>query len=130
MTSSYVLDSYAWVEYFRGTEKGETVRVLLENMACFTPAIVIAELSDKYAREKYDFWEQDLQFIIENSSIIDLGKEIAAEAGKIKQAVRKKYKNNFGLADAIKLSTAKKINKQVDTGELHFKKIKNVEFLK
>ena len=130
MTSKYVLDSYAWVEYFKGTKSGKKVKEILENNNCFTPTIVIAELSDTYSREGYDFWEKDLEFILENSSSLELNIEIALNAGKIKQAVRKKYKNKFGLADAIILSTARTINAMVVTGDQHFKQLNNVVFIK
>ena len=130
MTYRYVIDSYAWIEYFRGTSKGKKVKEILESQPCFTPSIVIAELSNKYAKQNYVFWETDLQFIAENSSIIALDKEIANTAGKIKVAVRKKYKTDFGLADAIILSTARQINAKVVTGDTHFEELGNVEFLK
>ena len=129
-TFRFVLDSFAWIEYFRGTKSGEHVRQLLENGKCFTPTIVIAELSDKYSREEHTFWEKDLQFIMANTILIELDYDVASDAGKIKQAVRKKYKNNFGLADAIILSSARKINAKVVTGDHHFEKLNNVEFIK
>jgi len=123
------MDSYAWVEYFRGTLKGKKVKEILESQPCYTPSIVIAELSNKYSKENYIFWETDLQFIAENSSIIALDKEIANTAGRLKEAVRKEYKTNFGLADAIILSTARQINAKVVTGDPHFRELSNVEFL-
>ena len=129
MTSNYLLDSFAWIEYFRGTEKGRKVKKVLENFNCFTPTVVIAEISDKYSREGYSFWDKDLQFILENSVLLDLDLHIASDAGKMKQLVRKKYKNKFGLADAIILVSARKINAKVVTGDKHFKPLINVEFL-
>ena len=130
MTSKFVMDSFAWIEYFRGTSKGRKVKELLESQPCFTPTVVIAELSNKYSKENYGFWETDLQFIVENSSTIVLDKEIADMAGKLKEAVRKKYKTNFGLADAIILSTARQINAMVLTGDPHFQELSGIEFLK
>lgn len=129
MTSDFLIDSFAWIEYFRGTKEGEKVKRLLENFRCFTHTVVIAELSDKYSRENYSFWSQDLQFISENSVLLNLDMQTASEAGKIKQLVRKKYKNKFGLVDAIILATAKKMNAKVVTGDKHFKPLENVEFL-
>ena len=129
MTSKYVLDSHAWIEYFRGTKSGEKVKSFLENHKCFTPMIVLAELSDKYTKEKHDFFEKDLEFIFSNSVILELSKEIAVNAGKIKNIVKQKYKNNFGLADAIILASARKIKAKTVTGDHHFKSLKNIEFL-
>src|SRR5437870_11245321 len=45
-----VLDSFAWIEYFNGTSAGERVQGLMENGLAVTPAIVVAELSEKYRR--------------------------------------------------------------------------------
>jgi len=129
-TSRFVLDSFAWTEYFRGTKRGERIRLLLENEKCFTPTIVIAELSDKYSKEGYAFWEKDLHFIMANTTLVELDYETAEEAGKIKNVVRKKYKTNFGLADAIILSCARKVNAKVVTGDHHFEKLNNVEFIR
>ncbi|MBI2598555.1 MAG: type II toxin-antitoxin system VapC family toxin [Candidatus Diapherotrites archaeon] len=128
MTFKYVLDSHAWIEYFKGTLSGEKAKYFLETQECITPAIVVAELSYKYSTNNEDF-EKQLNFILGKSSIIDLNSELALSAGKIKKFVRKKYKNNFGLADAIILATARKINAKVVTGDHHFKLLKNVEFL-
>ena len=44
-------DTYAWVEYFLGTDKGLKVRALLREKGGYTPSIVLAEVSRKYLRE-------------------------------------------------------------------------------
>jgi predicted nucleic acid-binding protein len=46
-----VYDTYAWVEYFLGTDKGLRVRTLLKEEGGYTPSIVLAEISRKYLRE-------------------------------------------------------------------------------
>ncbi len=129
VTSKYVLDSHAWIEYFQGTKIGEKVRALIESKNCITPAIVVAELADKYARENYAYFEGDMEFIETNSTIAELNITIAKNAGKLKNAVRLKYKTNFGLADAIILATARAAGATVVTGDSHFKHLKNVEYL-
>lgn len=132
MTSTnynYVIDSHAWIEYFKGTQLGEVVNEILEGKVCFTPTIVIAELSDKYSRSGTDLTEKGLQFIIQKSNLIELRWETALEAGKLKQEIRKNARNNFGLADAIVLATAKKLEALVVTGDHHFKGLEGVEYL-
>lgn len=128
-TSRFVLDTHAWIEYFRGSESGEKVGLFIQNEKCFTPSIVIAELADLYSKKKYGFLQNDVDFIKANSGIIELDEKIALNSGKIKQHIRKKYKNNFGLADAIILSTAREMDATILTGDYHFKKLKNVEYL-
>ena len=120
MTFDCVFDSYAWIEYFRGSKKGEKVKKFVENKKGVTPIIVIAELSAKYHKEGWDFWKSDLQFIIAKSVIFDLTLEIASTAGKTRKDMRKE-KPNFGLADAIILETGKIINAPILTGDPHFK---------
>ncbi len=129
MNYKNLLDTFAWVEYFRGTKKGEIVRDCIKQGKVFTPTIVLAELSDVYERKKVPNWERDLAFIISKTTIIDLNQQLAIEAGKTKREIRKKYKTKFGLADAIILATARKMNAKVVTGDTHFEKISNVTFL-
>jgi len=45
-----VYDTYAWIEYLRGTEKGKKVRALLK-YGRYTPSIVLAEIVRKYLRK-------------------------------------------------------------------------------
>ena len=123
MSYKYVIDSFAWVEYFRGSKKGETARHCIEEGGCATPAIVLAELSDVYEREENRHWERDLAFIASKTTIVNLGQDIAAKAGKIKNDVRRKYQTKFGLADAIILATARKLGAKVVTGDQHFKRL-------
>lgn len=129
MSYKYVVDTFAWVEYFRGTKKGEIVRDCIEEGNAITPTIALAELSDAYERRGIPNWERDLAFIISKTTIMDLNQQLAVEAGKIKNEVRKKYKTQFGLADAIILATAKKTNARIVTGDKHFEKLKGIVFL-
>ena len=58
-----VLDSFAWIEYFSGSLRGEKVRQFVEDGNATTPTIVIAEVSEKYAGMKLDP-EPRLVFIV------------------------------------------------------------------
>ncbi|MDO8625289.1 MAG: PIN domain-containing protein, partial [Candidatus Diapherotrites archaeon] len=102
---------------------------ILQENPCYTSTVVIAELSDKYAAEQHDFWGDDLEFIRTNSIVVPFDTELAANAGKIKHTVRKKYKNNFSLIDAGILATSIRLNAMTLTGDYHFKLLKNVEYL-
>ena len=128
MTYDCVFDSYAWIEYFRGSVKGEKVKEFVENRRGVTPIIVIAELSAKYHKEHWDFWNEDLHFIIAKSVIHDLSLDIANKAGETRMEMRKKIPN-FGLADAIILETGAKINAPILTGDPHFKDLPNTLYL-
>jgi len=129
MSCDVVIDSYAWIEYFKGSGYGKKAKEYIENGNCATPTIVLAELSDKYKREGWKFWEEDLEFILAKTKIIDLTKEIAITAGETKKKMRKNHPN-FGLADAIIFETAKSENASVLTGDEHFKGVENVIYIK
>lgn len=124
MSYEFIIDSYAWVEYFKGSKQGEMAREFIENKTSATSVITIAELSEKYEREGKSF-EEDFNFIISQTKIIQLNTDIALLAGKINNGNKKKIKN-WGMADAIILSSAK-INKgKVVTGDKHFRTFDSV----
>ena len=122
MNETFVLDSFAWVEYFLGSNSGEKVRGFIENYACITPTIVIAELSSKYSSDNKEFADK-LKFIKFNTKAMTLTDEIAELAGKIKTNQRK-TKKDFGLADSIIYATALSISAKVLSGDPHFEDIK------
>ena len=122
MNDIFVIDTFAWIEYFIGSKKGETVKTFIEGNKAITPTIVIAELSAKYSNEGKDF-SNKLKFIKFNTKLASLNEEIAAFAGKIKTGQRKR-KKDFGLADAIIYATAITLHAKVITGDPHFKDIK------
>ena len=71
-STSVVIDTYAWIEYFRGTKKGEIVKnYLLSAENVYTPSIVLAEIVRKYIRENYsrDVVKRRLKVIAEISLI-------------------------------------------------------------
>ena len=118
-----VVDSYAWIEYFRGSAEGKKAeRIIDGNFRLLTPAIVIAELSDKYRRSgASEEWENEkFVYIGIKSEIVKLDEDIADLAGKIKTEKRQVYPD-FGLGDAVILATAKKLNARVLTGDKHLK---------
>jgi len=121
MVYEYIVDSYAWVEYFRGSEEGNVAKEYIENKNCATSSITIAELSEKYKRENKSF-EEDFDFIISKSKLINLNSEIALIAGEMNYENKKKVKN-WGMSDSIILATAKLLNAKVVTGDEHFRNL-------
>ena len=124
MVYDYIIDSYAWVEYFKGSEQGEVAKDFIENKNSATSVITIAELSEKYEREGKDF-KEDFDFILSQTKIIQLNSEIALLSGKINYENKKKIKN-WGMADAIILATAKNNKSKVVTGDEHFRNLDSV----
>ena len=127
--SKHVIDSYAWIEYFIGSEKGERVKDVLMSHSdeVFIPEVVIAEVVSITAREKRDV-EQAYKGLLSFSKIFDSTPDFAKEVGLLHAEMRETIKD-FGLADTFVLLTAKKLNAQIVTGDPHFKGLKNVVFL-
>ena len=127
----YVIDSYAWIEYFMGTKIGEKIKPLIEDSEeKITPTICLAEVYAKTLRvENQELAEKQRIFIKEKSSLAPLDEMIALEAAKIQNKMKREI-DGWGLADSIVYATGVIKKAEVVTGDEHFKKIKNVIFIK
>ncbi|MBS7628433.1 type II toxin-antitoxin system VapC family toxin [Candidatus Bathyarchaeota archaeon] len=115
---NYLIDSFAWIEYFSGSNAGAIARPFIESNRGITPTIVIAELSEKYRREELSF-DDDLDFITRRTNVISLDTSIAEKAGSLSHERKQKVKS-WGLADSIVLATARIHNAKIVTGDEHF----------
>jgi predicted nucleic acid-binding protein len=113
-----LLDTYAWVEYFRGTEKGGEVKNLLAKEQCFSCAISLAELSQWVESENLGE-KKVIETVKKLSIIINLDNDLLEAAGKLNYHMKKTAKN-FGMIDAIILATAKAYGLKIVTGDRHF----------
>ena len=119
-----LLDSFAWMEYFMGTQEGEKVRRLVDDdIQLYTSPIVIAEIYSKSLRTDGNA-EERKDFIIKRCALIVLDESIAVEAAKI-HAEKKIKTPDFGLADALILASARNRKIKVVTGDPHFKDFKD-----
>lgn len=121
--NGYLLDTWAWIEYLEGGKYAEEVNEIIESEEnCYTSVQSIAELSDLYHQGsiKIDMnWDQLRQFITtKKTDKVEITETIAEKAGKIKANERKK-KQDFGLADAVILSTAKIFDLKLVSGDSH-----------
>lgn len=130
-----VLDTYAWVEYFRGTEKGSVVREFLRKEKVVTPSIVLPELARKYKREGFDEPEivKRLFFIESVSEIVEISIEIALKSSELYFELYRIAKENKlrtpSLADAIVYATALVRNDKLITGDRLFKDLEAVIYI-
>lgn len=125
----YIIDTYAWVEYFIGSSKGIILRQLFNNKnnKFITLECCLAELRAYCLREKRDF-EQLLDIVRHNSIILPVMKKQWLEAGKIRFELREKIPH-FGLIDALLVSKQIELKSKIVSGDPHFKSIKNVVYL-
>ncbi len=123
----YVIDSYAWLEYFMGTKVGERVKEIIDNSEeKITPTICLAEVYAKTLKvEDQQLAEKQKAFIKEKSAIVFLDEMIAVEAAKV-LVNNKKEIDGWGMADSIVYATAIVKKADVMTGDEHFRKLKNV----
>jgi predicted nucleic acid-binding protein len=98
MSSKYIIDSYAWIEYFRASKSGEFAKIYIESKDSTTPTIVVSEISRKLAKE-IELGNKTAQgrieridFIRAKSQIVDLDFELAVEAGRIDVEMKKTEK--------------------------------------
>ncbi|MBI3588687.1 PIN domain-containing protein [Candidatus Micrarchaeota archaeon] len=119
----FVLDSHAWLEYFAGNQK---YRDYIEGpeVLPFTVSITLTEVirsllrKSKTAREI----EAAVGFISSKSIILPVEKENAVAAGFIAE------KEGLHFSDALIYSFANPERKVV-TGDPHFRKLPNAEFV-
>lgn len=135
MSSKYVIDAYAWIEYFRASKYGETAKEYIEGADSVTPSIVVAEVSRKLQKEIEIGNEtpegrlKRLEFISATSQVVELDFELAVVAGKTDCDMKKK-EEGWGLADSIVLCTARSVKGKVVTGDEHFRDLTEVVFIK
>ncbi|MDI9576682.1 MAG: PIN domain-containing protein [Thermoproteota archaeon] len=135
MTYNYIIDSYAWIEYFKASKFGENAKKYIESKQAATPTIVIAEVSRKLQKEinlgneTSEGRLKRLEFIKATSQIVNLDFETAAEAGKTNLDLNRQAKG-WGLADSIILCTAKNAKAKVVTGDEHFRDLVETIFIK
>ena len=128
----YIIDSYAWLEYFMGTDAGEKVKGIIDSVADekLTPTICLAEIYAKVLRvEGLEKAELQRTFIKSRSALIPLTEEIAVKAARIDVEMKRRIRG-WGLADSIVLSVARIWKAKVLTGDEHFRGLKETTYIK
>jgi len=127
----YVLDSYAWLAYFMGTEEGEKTKAIIESQEeKITPTICLAEVYAKTLKvEGAELAEKQRTFIKEKSAFASLDESVAIEAAKTQVRMKKEI-DGWGLADSVVYATGVVKKAEIVTGDEHFKKLNGVLFIK
>ncbi len=122
----YIIDTFAWVEYFKGTEIGVKIKDLIESGENVTPTIVLAELKKKFTEWNRIDFDKKLLFIKSNSEIIPLDEDVAISSGEIRATIDIA---GIGLADCILIAMSRLYDLKVLTGDPHFKDLDEGEYL-
>lgn len=125
----YIIDSYAWVEYFMGSEKGLCVKKLLDNDAnrFITVECCLAELKGWALKEEKDF-EKLYATVRSDSEIVAIRTEEWIIAGEIRYHKRKAVPD-FGLIDSMLLAKQRLLGCRILSGDRHFKGEKEVVYI-
>ena len=129
MAEAFVVDSWAWIEYFEGSRAGEAVKRHVEeaHAAVYTSAVSLAEVVSKFLRKRMDP-HLAVSGISALSVILPADQETAALAGELHAEIKASVKD-FGLADAFVLAAARKKNAKILTGDPHFRGFEETVFL-
>ncbi|MCD6479905.1 PIN domain-containing protein [Candidatus Bathyarchaeota archaeon] len=128
-------DAYAWIKYFRVSKAGEVARRYIESGEAATPSIVVAEVGRKLLREieagneTPESRRRRLEFIRASTQIVDLDFKTAVEAGEI-DVEMKRRRRGWSLADSITLTTAKRVDGKVVTGDERFRGMRETLFIR
>ncbi|NJD52229.1 MAG: type II toxin-antitoxin system VapC family toxin [Candidatus Methanoperedens sp.] len=125
-----LVDSWAWIEYFKGTLAGEKVKELLENSQdkIIVSTVNIAEVYNSFLRD-YSYPDNNRyakasrNAIKQRSYICEVDEKIAVDSAKIM------HEKKWGLGDSIIYATAKREEAKVMTGDPHFRGLSDVIFL-
>lgn len=122
-----VFDTYAWIEYFIGSERGATAGGYIESgEGIVTPDIVLAEIARKYLRENISASEvkKRLYYITSRSEIETIDAELSLNAAQAWQELvvnaRKRKLRWPSLIDGIVLAAARRHRARVLTADRHF----------
>jgi predicted nucleic acid-binding protein len=121
LTIDIVLDTWAWVEYWKGNER---VRDFFEGPhSRITSMITIAELERFYGTDRSRM-DRMIATIRSRSLLVPIDLEIARTAGSVRRMMKE-----GGIADAIIYATALRNRARVVTGDPHFRALENVIFV-
>lgn len=125
----HIIDSYAWIEYFIGSDKGDVLRKLFldANNKFITVECCLAEIKGWSIKNKEDF-NRFFRIVRANSYIVTVTEHnwISAADERFEQ---RKRQRDFGLIDSIILVKQKEFNCKIISGDKHFKGLRNVLFL-
>ena len=122
----YIIDSWAWIEYFKGSAHGKKAKEYIESgTEILVSAINISEVYRFLLRwcKSDDEVEKYISFVLKAAFVIPVDTNIAIKAAKLK------HEKKFGLADAIVLVTAREHNGVVVSGDDDFEKEKDIIFI-
>jgi predicted nucleic acid-binding protein len=129
VSKMHIVDTYAWIEYFIGSDKGEKAAVIIDDPTehLITVECYLAEIRGWTLREKQIF-DEIYAIVKSNSEILRVFTRMWIRAAEVRHEVRK-IVSGFGLIDSVILAVQEDKRCMVLTGDPHFKEMNDVVFL-
>lgn len=134
--AGYVMDTSAWIEFFRGSHEGEQIKEFLfpepmEIKPTITPTLVITELRSVYMREdREDQFFEDLEEIRSLGGIYDILEESLSIKAGTKHARTHCRQNQISYVDCILWMIAESLDMKVLSTDKHFKDCSRATYIK
>lgn len=124
-----LLDTSAWIEFFKGSEKGKQVGKILESEENFTSIVTFAEVTNWSLRNNLEGKINSyINGIRKGSETIDLDEKMMILAGRLNYE-RKKSAKEWGMMDSFILATSLLYDLKILTKDSQFEDLDNVEIL-
>jgi predicted nucleic acid-binding protein len=118
-----VVDSSCWLEYFAGTEVGESVSKAIEDLdRLVVPTITIYEVFKKLLIELDDDKALFAVAHMRQGMVVDLDAGLALASAQLSREYR------LPMADSIIYATCRKYNAVLWTQDSHFKGLASVKY--
>ena len=125
----FIVDSWAWIEYFTGSKSGLKLKKLVDNKnhKFITMECTLSEVNSYCLRTGSNF-DRLNSIIKKNSIMLPVTNDIWLKAAETKHEIRKKIKD-FGLIDSILVAKQKELNCTIISGDEHFKNMKKIVYI-
>ena len=114
-----VMDSSAWIEYLRGTERGKKIKEAMTG-ELYTPALVVTEVIAHM--DKTNEGDDAYRAIATLSIIMVANAQLALDAARFYRVLRKKN-SKFSYGDAHVVATAHALEGTIITCDTDFRNV-------
>jgi len=118
-----LLDTYALVEFFKGTGKGKQVEKIIKTETAYASIVSVAEIAEWCFKNDLEP-EKYLDAINSSIIVLNFNETVMLLAGQINFENKKKIKN-WGMIDSLIYSTGIFYKLKIVTGDNHFKNLPN-----
>lgn len=120
-----LIDSWTWIEYFRGTAPGRKASHAIDGSEEAAVSVInLAEIYHWFLRSQGVAKAEEARGIIRvRCTVLPVTEEIALEAAKLR------HERKWGLGDCLVYATAQTTGARLLTGDPDFRGAADVEFL-